>query len=85
MIQIKLFSTYDWLKSLQSWSPAVVTLVNNIIISSLLTWAVMPQITKRLNFWLQPAFRDSGRKTDLIGTAIVFIAFAFMVSLFSRI
>ncbi|MEP0917276.1 hypothetical protein NC981_10625 [Leptolyngbya sp. DQ-M1] len=85
MIQIKLFSTYDWLKSLQSWSPAVVTLVNNIIISSLLTWAVMPQMTKQVNFWLQPAFPDSGRKTDLIGTEIVFIAFAFMVSLFSRI
>ncbi|MBD1845495.1 hypothetical protein H6F89_19195 [Cyanobacteria bacterium FACHB-63] len=85
MIQIKLFSTYDWLKSLQSWSPAVITLVNNIIISSLLTWAVMPQITKRLNFWLQPAFRDSRRKTDLIGIAIVLVAFVLMVSLFSRI
>lgn len=85
MIQIKLFSTYDWLKLLQSWSPAIITLVNNIIISSLLTWVVMPQITKWLRFWLQPAFRDSGRKTDLIGTAIVFVAFVLMVSLFSRI
>lgn len=85
MIQIKLFSTYDWLKSLQSWSPAVITLGNNIIVSSLLTWVVMPQITKRLNFWLQPAFRNSVQKTDLIGTAIVLVAFVLMVSLFSRI
>lgn len=82
MLQVKLFSTLGWF---QSWSPASVTLLGNFITSSLLTWAVMPQITKWLRFWLQPAFRLSERKTDWIGAAIVLIALGLMVSLFSHI
>lgn len=85
MIQTKLYSSFDSLRSLQSAAPALITLVNNIIVSSLLTWIVMPQITKRLRFWLQPAFRASEQKTDLLGTAIVFVSLVFMISLFSRI
>ena len=82
MIQSKLFST---LGLLRSWSPAGVMLLNNFITSSLLTWVVMPQITKLLRFWLQPAFRISEQKIDLIGTAIVLIALSLMVALFSHL
>lgn len=70
---------------LQSWSPAVVTLISNFIVSSLLTWVVMPRITGALRFWLQPAFRASERKTDLIGSAIVLFALGVMASVFSHI
>jgi len=79
MIQSKLFAFLGWQPS------AGLTLISNFITSSLLTWAVMPNITKGFRFWLQPAFRVSERKQDLIGAAIVFTALGLMVSLFSQI
>lgn len=82
MIQTKIIPNIGFL---QSWSPAFVTLISNLIVSSLLTWLVMPQITKALRFWLQPAFRVSDRKMDLIGTAIVLTALGLMVSVFNYI
>lgn len=82
MIQSKLFLKFGLF---QSWSPAIVTLLSNFITSSLLTWVVMPRITKLLRFWLQPAFRLSERKIDWIGAAIVFIALGLMVSLFHHL
>jgi uncharacterized protein len=81
MIQTKIIPQLEFLKS---WSPAFVTLISNFIVSSLLTWVLMPQITKRLRFWLQPAFRLSDRKTDLLGSAIVFAALGFMVTIFNH-
>ncbi|BAU10399.1 hypothetical protein LEP3755_08830 [Leptolyngbya sp. NIES-3755] len=79
MIQSKLFALWGWQSS------ASLTLISNFITSSLLTWAVMPNITKGFRFWLQPAFRASERKQDLIGAAIVLTALGLMVSLFSQI
>ncbi|MGG6264934.1 hypothetical protein ACQ4M3_02565 [Leptolyngbya sp. AN03gr2] len=79
MIQSKLFAFWGWQPS------ASLTLLSNFITSSLLTWAVMPNITKGFRFWLQPAFRASERKNDLIGAAIVLTALGLMVSLFSQL
>lgn len=79
MIQSKVFAFLGWAPS------ASLTLFSNFITSSLLTWAVMPNITKGFRFWLQPAFRASERKMDLIGAAIIFAALGLMVSLFSQI
>jgi hypothetical protein len=45
----------------------------------------MPRITKLLKFWLQPAFRASERKVDLIGAAIVLTALGLMMSIFMQI
>ncbi|MCU0549496.1 MAG: hypothetical protein MUC48_09130 [Leptolyngbya sp. Prado105] len=81
MIQSKLIPNLSFL---QSWSPAFVTLMSNFIVSSLLTWIVMPQITQALHFWLQPAFRLSDRKTNLLGSAIVLAALGLMVSVFQH-
>jgi uncharacterized protein len=82
MIQMKITPQIGFL---QSWSPAIVTLISNFMVSSLLTWMVMPRITKALQFWLQPAFRVSDRKTDLIGSAIVLVALGLMASMFSQL
>ncbi|NMN98207.1 antibiotic biosynthesis monooxygenase [Antrihabitans stalactiti] len=52
-------------------------LVGNILSVSLLTWVVMPIVTRALAFWLEPQER-AGRRNDLIGLAatVIFIVFA---------
>lgn len=82
MIQTKILPTLGFL---QSWSPAFVTLISNFVVSSLLTWIVMPQISNALRFWLQPAFRLSNPKTDWLGSAIVLLTLGVMVMIFNHV
>lgn len=70
---------------MQSWPMPTSLVVNNLITSSLLTWLVMPLVTRFLSFWLYPAYRISNGRKDAIGTGIVGMALAFMVSIFNVI
>lgn len=77
MIETLLFSQ---LRFMESWSFAPKMFVNNLVSCSLLTWVVMPLVTRLLNFWLHP--QRSALKTNLIGTLLVFISYGLMISVF---
>lgn len=68
MLQAILFNQ---LGLMRHWSPASSMLANNLITSSILTWIVMPFVTRLMNFWLQPAHQSMSTKINLLGTAIV--------------
>jgi uncharacterized protein len=52
-------------------------LVGNVASVSLLTWVVMPVVTRALRFWLEPA-PPRGPRTDVLGTvaSLMFLAVA---------
>lgn len=79
MVQSLLFSAWGVMRS---WSPASAMLANNLITSVILTWGVMPWLSRGLAFWLRPAYRLQTRQIDGIGTAIVVVAFGLLVILF---
>jgi antibiotic biosynthesis monooxygenase (ABM) superfamily enzyme len=80
MVQSMIFTT---LGVMQSWPPASAMVINNLITSSVLTWLVMPVVTRCLRFWLRPAYRLSTLQTDAMGAAIVLMALVLMASLFN--
>ncbi|HEY2220486.1 antibiotic biosynthesis monooxygenase [Actinomycetospora sp.] len=53
-------------------------LVGNVLSVSVLTWVVMPVVTRALRFWLEPARETRQPRTDVLGTvaSLVFLACA---------
>jgi len=80
MIQSALFAA---LGLMQSWSLPTSMIVNNIITSSLLTWAVMPLVTRLLGFWLQPTPRPTSLKVEVLGLVAVLCTLSLMVLVFN--
>lgn len=56
-------------------------LLGNILSVCLLTWVVMPVVTRALRFWLAPAGGHATRRVDLIGVgvSVAFLAVAALV------
>jgi antibiotic biosynthesis monooxygenase (ABM) superfamily enzyme len=56
-------------------------LIGNILSVSLLTWAVMPIVTRALRFWLEPEGGRADARVNAMGAlaSVVFLAFAALV------
>jgi uncharacterized protein len=78
MIENLLFSHFGLMTY---WPLAHKIFVGNVISCSLLTWVVMPLVTKLLKFWLKP--QRSLLQINLAGTVIVFLGYGLMISLFN--
>ncbi|HIK44401.1 MAG TPA: hypothetical protein IGR64_05875 [Leptolyngbyaceae cyanobacterium M65_K2018_010] len=68
---------------MQSWPMPTALLINNLITSSLLTWVVMPRISRLFSFWLQPAYFLTSRQANLLGTIVVLSILGGLVILFN--
>jgi uncharacterized protein len=80
MIQSLLFSSLGVMKY---WPLSNSMLVNNLITCSLLTWVVMPLVTRSLGFWLQPAHQSTPAKTEILGAIVIVTSLGLMASLFN--
>ena len=78
MIESLLFSHF---RLMENWTFANQIFVGNIISCSLLTWVVMPFVTKLLKFWLKP--QQNLIQINLIGISIVFVGYGLMISIFN--
>jgi uncharacterized protein len=74
---------FEALGIMQTWPPASAMLAGNLITSTILTWVIMPQISRLLRFWLRPAYAVSSVQVNLLGALIVLSAYVLMVILFS--
>jgi uncharacterized protein len=81
MLQSLLFAR---LGIMQDWPFANSMLVNNIICSSILTWAVMPLVTRLMHFWLQPANHQVSLKGEFLGIVAVILPLIVMMIAFNQ-
>ncbi|QYO68150.1 hypothetical protein [Leptolyngbya sp. 7M] len=82
MVQTLLFAK---LGIMQDWSLASAMLINNVISSSILTWTVMPFVTKTIQFWLQPAHQPTSSRSDLMVTGAITLSLIVMMMVFNQI
>ncbi|GAP98084.1 hypothetical protein [Leptolyngbya sp. NIES-2104] len=81
MLQSKLSAQFNFLNALpREW----VTLINILISSTLLSLVMMPLISKQFSFWLQPAYRLTSRKNDVVGAGLIAIALLIMMTVFHQ-
>lgn len=66
---------------LQGWSMATAMYVGNMMSVALMTWLLMPVVTGKLSFWLNPV-RDGSRRGEALGLAIVLGGQLLMVAAF---
>ncbi len=76
MLQTLLFQA---LGLMEDWPLAGSMLINNLISSSILTWAVMPLVTRLLRFWLQPVHQELPLRRELIGLGLLLFVLGAMV------
>jgi uncharacterized protein len=81
MVMLQTF-VFSLLHLMDSWPHANSMLVNNFVCSSILTWVIMPAVTKALGFWLKPD-RHSSVRTDALGVFLVAVALVGMLLLFN--
>jgi antibiotic biosynthesis monooxygenase (ABM) superfamily enzyme len=70
---------------MQTWPRPLAMVINNLITSSVLTWLVMPRVSRVLGFWLYPAYQPGRLHRDVTGAAIVVVALVALVGLFITI
>jgi antibiotic biosynthesis monooxygenase (ABM) superfamily enzyme len=78
MVETLLFSHFG---IMEGWSLAPKMFVNNLVSCSLLTWLVMPLVTRLLQFWLTPS-SSLAKHTNLMGLLLVLLSYGLMISLF---
>ncbi len=79
MLQSAVFAALGLMKG---WSPSVSMLVNNLITSSILTWIIMPSVTRLFSFWLVPAYQEITPKNNVVGTVMIAAFLVLMALLF---
>jgi uncharacterized protein len=62
----------------------LMTLINILISSTLLSLVMMPFISKQFSFWLQPAYRLTSRKNDVTGVVLIAIALLILMTVFHQ-
>ncbi|TVP66812.1 MAG: hypothetical protein EA342_10795 [Leptolyngbya sp. LCM1.Bin17] len=70
---------------MQTWPFPSALVINNLITSGILTWLVMPRVTRLLRFWLRPAYRLIPTRVNLLGTVLVLGLLGSLVMVFNLI
>jgi hypothetical protein len=82
MVQTLLVNSLGFM---EEWSLPNSMIVNNLISSSILTWAVMPWVSRLMRFWLLPASQPTLQKTDWAGTLALSGALLAMMVVFNLV